>query len=165
MITVQGPILRGDGSFFIGRAKFAPLWAPAAIGGAPVMNATTIVNCAMPDGGFVVVRPAGIDVAPGTAADELTLNAGVWRVSFPSAPEVDAIFLTVPDGVDTIPFADLMAPATADEEGLSDPSSGNGSPEGVVMAGFGRTYWDLLNKVFWIKDSVGGNTGWRELIA
>jgi hypothetical protein len=156
VITVLGPIFRGDGSVFIGRMKLKPLWSPASIAGEPVINAVMTVNCADPDGGFVVV---------GSGEDELTLNAGTWLVTFPSAPEVDPIYLAVPGGNSQIAFADLMA-AGASAADVLNPLIGEGSPEGVVIAGGGRTYWDKLNKEFWIKDTEEvGNVGWRALIA
>lgn len=46
------------------------------------------------------------------------------------------------------------------------PSAGDGSPEGVVTAGWGRTYVDksVDPPHFWVKFTNGGNTGWRQLI-
>jgi hypothetical protein len=44
--------------------------------------------------------------------------------------------------------------------------SGSGSPESVVTADPGTTYWDATNNIFYVKDSgTGTNTGWREIIA
>lgn len=37
---------------------------------------------------------------------------------------------------------------------------GNGSPEGVVTATPGTTYWDRTNLQLWLKDSGVGNVGW-----
>jgi hypothetical protein len=154
MITVLGPILRGDGSVFIGRMKLAPLWTPAAINGAPVINAVVTVNCVAPGGGFAVV---------GGDPDTLTLSAGTWRVTFPSAPEVDAIYLAAPDADVAMAFADLMV-AGASEEAVIDPRYGHGSPEGIVTASMARLYWDMDAKEFWIKDTAGGNVGWRRML-
>ena len=42
--------------------------------------------------------------------------------------------------------------------------TGCGSPEGVVTATLGVLYWDSCGKTYWIKDSVSGSTGWRELL-
>jgi hypothetical protein len=42
--------------------------------------------------------------------------------------------------------------------------SGSGSPEGVVTANPGATYWDATGKVFWVKDTGAGNTGWYQLV-
>lgn len=39
---------------------------------------------------------------------------------------------------------------------------GAGSPEGVVTATPGRTYWDQTGDILWVKDSGSGNTGWVE---
>ena len=41
--------------------------------------------------------------------------------------------------------------------------AGAGSPEGVVTASPGRTYWDTTNKAFYVKDTGTGNTGWQFL--
>jgi hypothetical protein len=39
--------------------------------------------------------------------------------------------------------------------------AGHGSPEGVVSASPGQTYWDQDNDTLWVKDSGSGtNTGW-----
>jgi hypothetical protein len=43
--------------------------------------------------------------------------------------------------------------------------SGSGSPEGVITADPGVTYWDATNKVWYVKDTGTGSTGWQELIA
>lgn len=43
--------------------------------------------------------------------------------------------------------------------------TGNGTPEGVVTADRGSTYWDYTNLIFYVKHGASGNTGWRELIA
>lgn len=155
MITALGPILRGDGSTFIGRMKLKALWSPAALNGDPVLPAIVTVNCAAPDGGFAIVGNPD--------AANLTLAPGTWQVTFPSAPEVPAIYLAVPDADDQIPFAELMTPG-AEEAELLNPRYGAGSPEGVITAGLSRLYWDTLNKAFWIKDTAGGNVGWRSLI-
>ncbi len=42
--------------------------------------------------------------------------------------------------------------------------SGSGSPEGVETANPGTTYWDATGKVFWVKDTGAGNTGWYDLV-
>lgn len=42
--------------------------------------------------------------------------------------------------------------------------TGSGSPEGVVTANPGVTYWDSMNEVFWVKNSGTGNTGWYQLV-
>lgn len=42
--------------------------------------------------------------------------------------------------------------------------SGTGSPEGVVVAGPGRTYLDTSNNFFYAKGSGSGDTGWVALI-
>ena len=39
-------------------------------------------------------------------------------------------------------------------------SVGNGSPEGVVTAEPGTTYYDLVQPALWYKTSGSGNTGW-----
>lgn len=44
-------------------------------------------------------------------------------------------------------------------------SSGSGSPEGVVTASPGASYWDSTAKIGYVKDTGTGNTGWREVIA
>lgn len=43
--------------------------------------------------------------------------------------------------------------------------SGSGSPEGVVTANPGTTYWDTTGQSLWVKDTGTGNTGWVQLIA
>lgn len=43
--------------------------------------------------------------------------------------------------------------------------SGVGSPEGVVSANAGQTYFDTVAQTFWAKGTGTGNTGWVELIA
>lgn len=48
--------------------------------------------------------------------------------------------------------------------GGSGGLSGAGSPEGVVTADAGTTYWDATNEIFWVKDTGSGNTGWYQLV-
>lgn len=43
--------------------------------------------------------------------------------------------------------------------------SGSGSPEGVVTADPGVTYWDTADQSLWVKDTGAGNTGWVQVIA
>ena len=46
------------------------------------------------------------------------------------------------------------------------PEYGTGSPEGVVQAYPGTTYWDTDGQSMWIKNSGDNtNTGWVQLIA
>lgn len=42
--------------------------------------------------------------------------------------------------------------------------SGSGSPEGVVVASPGATYFDTVSSVFWVKKTGDGNTGWYQLV-
>lgn len=37
---------------------------------------------------------------------------------------------------------------------------GSGSPEGVVTASPGQTYWDFTNQQLWVKEAGSGTTGW-----
>jgi hypothetical protein len=41
---------------------------------------------------------------------------------------------------------------------------GNGSPEGVVIAVPGTTYYDQAGNSYWVKGPVIGKTGWNQLI-
>lgn len=43
--------------------------------------------------------------------------------------------------------------------------SGAGSPEGVVTAEPGTTYFNTTDSSFWAKGTGSGNTGWVQLIA
>lgn len=43
--------------------------------------------------------------------------------------------------------------------------AGEGSPEGVVTADPGATYYDTLSGDFYVKETGTGNTGWVLLIA
>jgi hypothetical protein len=46
-----------------------------------------------------------------------------------------------------------------------DPGSvGTGSPEGVVTAPAGKTYYDTANNDFYVKASGAGNTGWQAIV-
>jgi hypothetical protein len=42
--------------------------------------------------------------------------------------------------------------------------SGAGSPEGVVTANPGTTYFDTTSAIFWVKRTGAGNTGWYQLV-
>lgn len=42
--------------------------------------------------------------------------------------------------------------------------AGAGSPEGVVTADPGTTYFDTTNEIFWVKQTGAGNTGWYQLV-
>lgn len=41
---------------------------------------------------------------------------------------------------------------------------GTGSPEGVVTAPPGTTYFDTAGDGLWIKESGAGNTGWTQIV-
>ncbi len=56
-------------------------------------------------------------------------------------------------------IADLKADI-ANSPSASAGASGVGSPEGVVTASPGATYWDTAGQFFYVKDSGTGNTGW-----
>lgn len=38
--------------------------------------------------------------------------------------------------------------------------SGTGSPEGVVTASPGTTYWDTVAETLWVKNTGTGSSGW-----
>lgn len=57
-----------------------------------------------------------------------------------------------------------MAVSGGGGSGVVYNSSGNGTPEGVVSGAPGRTYWDALNSVFYVKKTGTGNTGWQNLV-
>ncbi len=52
-----------------------------------------------------------------------------------------------------------------DEVSTFTPQFGSGSPEGVVVANFNRTYYDTdaVNAVQYINETVGNDTGWQEV--
>jgi len=64
-----------------------------------------------------------------------------------------------------VPTAEHPAPPTGFAGFGGYNYSGVGSPEGVQNGTYGETYWDRTNKILYIKDTVSGNTGWREVIA
>lgn len=41
---------------------------------------------------------------------------------------------------------------------------GSGSPEGVVTAPAGTTYFDSTNDIFWVKETGSGSSGWYQLV-
>lgn len=49
--------------------------------------------------------------------------------------------------------------------GNTTPTSGVGSPEGVVTGDVGRTYLRTSDNSFWVKTSGTGNTGWTQKVA
>ncbi|HEX2878862.1 MAG TPA: hypothetical protein VHO25_04930, partial [Polyangiaceae bacterium] len=48
--------------------------------------------------------------------------------------------------------------------GATAPGSGSGSPEGVETAPPGTPYWDATNKIWYVKDTGTGNTGWASQV-
>lgn len=42
--------------------------------------------------------------------------------------------------------------------------TGSASPEGVQTADEGALFWDEVGKVFWVKETDGGNTGWWQIV-
>lgn len=49
--------------------------------------------------------------------------------------------------------------------GFGERLTGSGSPEGVVAASAGATYYDTASGGFWVKATGSGLTGWVQLIA
>lgn len=43
------------------------------------------------------------------------------------------------------------------------PLAGSGSPEGVVAADVGATYWDDSGENLWVKNTGSGTTGWVQV--
>lgn len=48
--------------------------------------------------------------------------------------------------------------------GSGAAETGSGSPEGVVTANPGEHYWDSTNKIWYVKDTGTGSTGWYQLV-
>ncbi len=42
---------------------------------------------------------------------------------------------------------------------------GTGSPQGVVTADPGTTYWDTVGQSLWLKDTGTGAVGWVQVVA
>lgn len=63
-------------------------------------------------------------------------------------------------------IAQTITKKFADDIELSLPTSGNGSPEGVVDGNKGRQYWREDDDSHWIKKTAAGNLeGWFEFIS
>lgn len=75
-------------------------------------------------------------------------------------PEGTAALPTDSEQRSLIKLVDLVGSGAGGGGGLS----GSGSPEGVVTASPGRTYYDTSSSGFWVKHSGAGNTGWVQLL-
>ncbi len=137
MATVTGTIRGIDDEESRWMLTFVPQDTPGAIGG----------NIAVALDKRVVTDAVG--------AFSVDLLEGRYTVKVNNGEEFE---IDVPSGSSTHDIEDLIDP---DDEAPVTPLSGNGSPEGVVTAIPGRTYWDRLNKELYIKDTGTGNTGWR----
>lgn len=69
---------------------------------------------------------------------------------------------TTPHRTDTINT--LLKRIAGSDGGGGGGETGNGSPEGVVTAEAGTTYFDAVGSIFWVKGSGSGNTGWIQLV-
>ena len=49
--------------------------------------------------------------------------------------------------------------------GTSGGLTGTGSPQNVVSAPAGTTYWDSAGQSLWVKNSGTNNTGWVQVTA
>lgn len=58
----------------------------------------------------------------------------------------------------------LLCNLAAAASGSSGGLAGSGSPEGVVTAPVGTTYYDTTSGSFYVKRTGTGNTGWQVLI-
>ena len=77
--------------------------------------------------------------------------------------EANCLFCLVPSGL--LPYVMIQAiRGISTGGGGGGGESGVGSPEGVVTANPGTTYFDTLNKIFWVKQTGAGNTGWFQLV-
>lgn len=78
--------------------------------------------------------------------------------------EANCLFCLVPSGL--LPYVMIQA-----IRGISAGGSGGGgeagvgSPEGVVTADPGTTYYDTASGDFYVKETGAGNTGWVLLIS
>lgn len=70
---------------------------------------------------------------------------------------------TFPDPCATEFMANILA-CTGGSGSGGGGESGTGSPEGVVTAEPGTTYWDSVGQEFWVKSTGSGNTGWVSLV-
>ncbi len=66
----------------------------------------------------------------------------------------------VPAGMQLPILINLAASIVTAGSGLN----GSGSPEGVVTANPGTTYFDTASAIFWVKQTGTGNTGWYQLV-
>ncbi len=110
--------------------------------------------CYLPPGlEMYAILAALIDVANGgTVPDAQTL-----------ASEANCLLCYLTPGM--VPYAILQAIRGITGGGTgSGGLSGSGSPEGVETANPGTTYWDATGKIFWVKDTGAGNTGWYRLV-
>lgn len=76
--------------------------------------------------------------------------------------EANCLLCLVPPGL--VPYLMVQAIRGISSGGGGGGESGSGSPEGVVTANPGTTYWDATNDIFWVKDTGVGNTGWYQLV-
>lgn len=77
--------------------------------------------------------------------------------------EANCLLCLVTPGL--LPYVMIAAIREISASGGGGGESGAGSPEGVVTADPGVTYWDTAGQSLWVKNAGAGATGWVQVIA
>lgn len=75
-----------------------------------------------------------------------------------------SLAIDVDDGTPYVKFNGAWATLSSVLSGVSASNTGSGSPEGVVTASPGGTYFDTSADSLWYKKTGTGNTGWVQLL-
>ena len=143
--TITGSTLDGFGNPISTEIDFTSLSTPLVLSGGiinPTATVSTVSDC---NGNFSVVLLAGlyqVNVNSSETSDDYTFNILVPSSGTYTIDEV------VTASVSPAPYV----------------PSGTGSPQGVVTANPGATYFDVTGGGFWVKATGTDNNGWVQLI-
>jgi hypothetical protein len=139
---INGTILDAADNPLLVLITFTPLLAPFIDTGGKVISPQAVqIKSKAADGTFTV-----------------TLEAGSYTVTYATTPAF-SFSITVPS-TGTFTIDQLVVTFSVPQYSMS----GAGSPNGVMTAPFGSTYWDTVGLTFYVKNSPNGNTGWLALV-
>lgn len=96
-------------------------------------------------------------------ADDGSTTLGLWKFDA-SSTAAASVTVLIPDNPAYANVGRWINIPVGGGSSGSGTYSGSGSPEGVITAAVGSTYWDITNQVFYVKNTGSGDTGWIDIL-